>query len=196
MADQEHSFANPGPAGLAGLCVACFIFFALLTGRVTHDATPIMAFWLMGAAVVQLAAGLIELKDKALLGGNLMTFFGAFFCVTGAANFLGKHLMHANGVPFDAAIDGWGWLAATIFLLIMVPAYLKTASKAFFLTLVAAVVGVALLAFQDLGWVSGMSGAIAYALLITGILAFWNIAAMIINPVYGKEIIWTGKPFI
>jgi len=192
---QEHSFANPGPAGLGGLAVACFCFFALLNGYVGHGAGGILAFWLMGAAVVQLAAGFIELKDHNLLGGNLMTFFGAFFCVTGAASFLGKTLYAANGIEVDARIDGWAWIACAVFITVLLPCYLK-ANKVFFWTVVLADLAVLMIGLIDLKIGMGFLAPIAgWLLLGVGFGAFANIAAMVINPTYGKEIVKLGAPY-
>ena len=82
MATQQHSFANPAPAGLGALAMACFTFYAMFTGKVSHDALPLLACWLVGGAICQLTCGLIELKDHNISGGNVFLFFGAFFMAT------------------------------------------------------------------------------------------------------------------
>ncbi|MEI6856984.1 hypothetical protein [Psychrilyobacter sp.] len=43
--NQENKikeWSNPTPAGLVALAVACFCFFAILSGKVTHDAMPLL----------------------------------------------------------------------------------------------------------------------------------------------------------
>lgn len=42
MSNNNGGWANPAPAGLVALGVACFIFFALLSGKVTAGAMPLM----------------------------------------------------------------------------------------------------------------------------------------------------------
>ena len=84
MSNHQASWTSAGPAGLVALAVACFVFFALLTGRVEHSAIPIMGLWLIGGFVIQLVTALLELREGNMLGGNVFTFFSAFFMlVTG-----------------------------------------------------------------------------------------------------------------
>jgi len=52
---------------------------------------------LVGGANCQVAAGLIELKDHNIAGGNLMLFFGSFFMVTGALGMLLKPIWQLKG---------------------------------------------------------------------------------------------------
>ena len=60
--NEMKEWANPTPAGLVALAVACFGFFAILSGRVTHDAMPLLGAWLLGGFVVQFIVALLDLK--------------------------------------------------------------------------------------------------------------------------------------
>jgi succinate-acetate transporter protein len=193
MSQQEHSFANPGPAGLGALAIACFLFFALLTGRVEHASAPILGCWLVGGAICQIAAGLIELKDHNLAGGNLMLFFGAFFMATGAVSMFAKTIMGANGVAFDASIDGWAWLCAFLVLVCLTPCYLK-ANKIFFWVVVLADVAVGALALTDLG-IAKLGALAGWVLLAVGIGALYLVAATAINGTFGKTILPVPAPY-
>jgi succinate-acetate transporter protein len=194
MSQQEHSFANPAPAGLGALAIACFLFFALLTGQVEHAAAPILGCWLVGGAICQVAAGLIELKDHNLAGGNLMLFFGSFFMVTGAVGIFAKTIMAANGVVYDATIEGWAWLCAFLVLVCLTPCYLK-ANKVFFWVVILADIAVLSLALTDLKLVN--LGAFAgWVLLFTGLGALYLVAAIAINGTYGKPIIPLPAPYV
>ena len=126
MSQQEHTFASPQPAALAALAIACFAFFAILTGRVSHAAAPIAACWLVGGAVCQIIAGIMELKDHNISGGNVMLFFGAFFMLVAALGFSVTYRLHAAGLPFDGRIEGWCWLAGWVFLVTLTPCNLKS----------------------------------------------------------------------
>jgi uncharacterized protein len=194
-AAPAHSFANPGAAGLGALAVACFAFFALLTGKVSHGAAPILACWLVGGAVCQIAAGLIELKDHNIAGGNLMLFFGSFFMVTGAVGMFTKTDLAARGVAFDAGIEGWTWLASFFFLVMMTPCYLKS-NKVFFWVVVSADVAVLFLALADLKVAPFLAPYAGWVLLLTGLGALYLVAAIAINGTFGKPVIPLPAPYI
>ena len=55
---QEHSFATPGPAGLAALAVACFGFGAVFLGKVGLEGLPLLAAWLVGGFIAPTLGGL------------------------------------------------------------------------------------------------------------------------------------------
>ena len=199
MSQQEHSFASPGPAGLAALSIAGFAFFALLTGRVSHDAAPILACWLVGGAVCQVVAGLIELKDHDITGGNIMLFFGSFFMLVAALSLSTKYGLHAAGLPFDATIEGWCWLAGGGFLVIMTPCYLKT-PKLLFWAIVMADIAVLCIALMDLKVtvlpLPLMATVAGWLLLGVGLIGIYLGGATAINTTFGKSILPTTTPYV
>jgi succinate-acetate transporter protein len=87
---QEHSFATPGPGGLAALAVACFGFGAVFLGKVDLSGFPLLAAWLVGGCLVQYTTAVMELKDHNILGGNVFLFFSAFFMLAAALSVFGK----------------------------------------------------------------------------------------------------------
>jgi len=87
---QEHSFASPGPGGLAALAVACFGFGAVFLGLVDLNGLPLLAAWLVGGCLVQYTTAVMELKDHNILGGNVFLFFSAFFMLAAAISVFGK----------------------------------------------------------------------------------------------------------
>ncbi|MDR3270878.1 MAG: GPR1/FUN34/YaaH family transporter, partial [Peptococcaceae bacterium] len=114
MSNEKGAFTNPAPAGLVALAATLIMFFAYLTGRVDHSAQPVLACWLIGGFVIQCIVGVIELKDKNLLGGNLFLWFSGYFMLaTSAAMFLEFFGAHA-GFHFDTRIEGWAWIALTV----------------------------------------------------------------------------------
>jgi succinate-acetate transporter protein len=187
----SHPWANPAPAGLGGLMVACFMFWAMLTGRVGEGHALALGLWLLGAMVVQLAAGFIELRNGILTGGNLMLFFGSFFCVVGATTNIAKGL----GAPLDPVIQGWGWVAATLFIVALLPCYLK-ANKVFFFTVILAGIAVGMIAIMDITKSHALANTAGWLLMLVGIGSLLNIMAGVINPTFGREIIKLGKPFM
>jgi len=87
---NEHSFASPGPAGLAALAVACFGFGAVFLGKVDISGYPLLAAWLVGGGIVQYTGSVMELKDHNITGGNVFLFFSAFFMFAAALSVFAK----------------------------------------------------------------------------------------------------------
>ncbi len=199
MAQKEHSFASPAPAALGALAIACFAFFAILTGKVSHAAAPIVACWLIGGAVCQIAAGVIELKDHNISGGNVMLFFGAFFMLASALSLSAKYGLHTAGLHFDKTIEGWCWLAAWGFLVLMTPCYLK-APKLLFWGLVLADIAILCIALIDLKVTilppKLMATVAAWCLLVLGFIGLYLAGATAINTTFGRTILPPTTPYV
>lgn len=194
MSGHGGGWANPAPAGLVALAVACFTFFAVLCGKVEHTCIPLLGIWLIGGGIVQLIVGLIELNEGAVTGGNVFTFFAAFFMFVGAFEFLFKYFAALNGWQIDARIDGWAWLVLWIALWLWTPAYFKS-TLVMTLLVLCLDVAVPLVALRDLGILGASASPIAgYFLLFTGIFGLWQATAIFLNTTYGKTIIPTGGP--
>ncbi|MDL2269664.1 GPR1/FUN34/YaaH family transporter [Desulfosarcina sp. OttesenSCG-928-G17] len=195
---QEHSFANPGPSGLGALAMACFCFYALLSGKVTGAAMPILACWMVGGGIVQLTVGLIELKDHNLTGGNVFTFFAAFFMFATAFSLATKYGLTQAGLPMDTRIEGWGWLAGTGFLIAMTPNYLKSTKLLFCIVVL---LDVALLCITALDLQLDINRALfagiaAWTLLLSGCIAIYLVAAVSINTNFGRAVLPVPAPFV
>ena len=198
MSDSNGGWANPGPAGLVALAVACFIFFALLTGKVTPGAMPLMGCWLIGGFVVQILVAYIELKEGQIVGGNVFLYFSAFFMLVGGIEFFVKYFaaLQKWSIPLDARVDGWAWIVLSFCLVMWTPAYFKGTS---ILSLLVILVDIAVVqvAFLDLGILDPSFKLYAgYALLFAGILAMYLSAALVLNTAYGKSILPITKPWI
>lgn len=193
-------WADPAPAGLVALAMACFTFFAVYSGRVDASATPLLGIWLLGGFVVQLTVGLIELKQGNIVGGNVFLFFSAFFMFVTGLELLFKFFMTQNGITLDASIDGWAWLVLGIALVTWTPAYLKNSNGIMSLCVLALDIAVPLVAIKDLGLfgtgalLTVMSQIIAYSLLIAGILGLYVAAAVILNKTMGRAVIKVPGP--
>ncbi len=198
MSNNNGGWANPAPAGLVALGVACFIFFALLSGKVTAGAMPLMGCWLIGGFVVQLAVGIIELKEGQMTGGNVFLYFSAFFMLVGGMEFFIKYfaIVKEWSLPLDATVDGWAWLVLAFCLVLWTPAYFKGTS--ILATIVILVdIAVVQVAFLDLGVLNPtFKVTAAYPLLFAGILAMYLSSALILNSAYGKTILPITKPWI
>ena len=191
-AEQTNAFpapkewANPTPAGLVALAVACFCFFAMLNGLVEKSAMPLIGCWLLGGFVVQVIVGLLDLKGGNHAGGNTFLFFSAFFMLVGGIEMFVKHNGILSGAPADTRIDGFAWLALTVVLLLWTPAFLKSFNL---LSLIVLALDVALpfITLLDLQVLPpAFSPVPAYALLASGVIAMYFSAAMVVNTAYGR----------
>lgn len=181
-------WANPTPAGLVALAVACACFFALLTGRVQASAMPLVGCWLMGGFVIQLAVALLDLKGGNATGGNTFLFFSAFFMLVGGMEMLLKYQAIQSGAPLDARIDGYAWCILTLVVYLWTPAFFTRFSL---LSVVVLLLDVALpfIALTDLGVLEkSWSQVAAWSLLGAGLVAVYLGAAMVVNGAFGRKV--------
>ena len=189
-------WSNPTPAGLVALAIACFCFFALLSGRVTGGALPLLGCWLLGGFVVQFTVALVDLKGGNTTGGNTFLFFSAFFMLVGGLEMILKFNAVTNGIVLDAHIDGWAWLVLTLVLYMWTPAFFKTPLV---LTLIILALDVALpfIALMDLGILPKTYSVIpAWSLLMAGIFGIYLSAAIVVNTAFGRQIYPSPGPII
>jgi len=195
---SEHKgWANPGPAGLVALAVACFGFYALLSGTVKGTAVPVLGIWLLGGFVVQISVALIELKNGHVTGGNVFLFFSSFLMLVGGMEFIFKFFAAINGWKVDFTMDGWLWLPLFISLILWTPAYLKESSAIMSIVVLLIDVTVFFVTFMDMG-VLNHSYAItaSYIVVVAGCGAIYVAAAGILNTAFGKTVLPMPGPMI
>lgn len=195
---QEHSFASPGPAGLAALAVACFGFAAVFLGKVAVEGLPLLAAWLVGAGLVQYTTAVIELKDHNITGGNVFLFFSSFFCFAASLSVFAKFMLIKFGMKPAVVVEGWMWVAGAAFLTVVTPAYAKSNALMFMLVLIVDVV-LWMLVGIDSGWYGDpavLKPASAWMLVVTGSIALYLSGAFVCNTVFGKAVYWIPKPLI
>ncbi len=197
MSGHGSGWANPAPAGLLALAIACFTFYAILGGKVEHSCIPLLGCWLLGGAVVQYRVAVIELEEGATTGGNVFLFFSAFFMMVGGIEFIFKYLALANGWPaIDARIDGYAWLALWLGLWLWTPAYFKSPLV---MTLVVLFLDIAvpIVCLQDMGAIGhDYAWLAADTLLAAGLCGIYMASAIILNTEFGKVILPTGGALI
>jgi succinate-acetate transporter protein len=191
------ALANPAPAGLVALAVACFIYFANMTGQVGAGAIPLMGCWLIGGFVVQLVVGIIEILEGNTTGANVFTFFCAFFMLVGGIEMFVKFWASLNEIALDAHVDGWAWLALTVSLVLWTPAYLKESNAVMSLSVIAIDVAIIFITLMDIGVLGHEFKAIAgWGLFIAGWLGLYVAAAIVVNTAYKRNVLPLPGPLV
>lgn len=194
MIANEHSFASPGPAGLAALAVACFGFGAVFTGKVGLGGLPLLAAWLIGGGIVQYTVAIMELKDHNMTGGNVFLFFSAFFMFTAGISTIFKFLM-LSGVFGEiqplVVVEGYCWVAGAAFLTLVTPSYLKAPTPLFLIVLIVDVV-LWMIVGLDLGILDAAYKPIAGSMLfVAGAIALYLAGALVNNHAFGRTVMPT-----
>lgn len=192
---EVKEWSNPTPAGLVALAVACFCFFAILTGKVNHGAMPLLGCWLIGGFVVQFVVALLDLKGQNHTGGNTFLFFSAFFMLVGGMEMIMKFDLINKGIAFDAHIDGWAWLVLTLATLLWTPAFFRS-TRLLTMIVLALDVSLPFIALMDLGLLPKSYAVIpAWGLLFAGAVAIYLSSAIVVNTAYGKALYPLPGPF-
>lgn len=195
MIRENKEWSNPTPAGLVALAVACFCFYAILSGTVTNNAMPLIGIWLLGGFVIQFIVALLDLKSGNNTGGNTFLYFSAFFMLVGGLGMLLKFNMINKGITLDTRVDGWAWSVLTISLILWTPAFFKSTRL---LTIIVLILDVSLpfITLIDLGILSKTYAFIpAHGLLLAGIVAIYLASAIVVNTAYSKNIYPLPGPF-
>ena len=203
MSESQSSFANPIPAGLGSLAVACFAFGAVYLEKVTLAGYPLLAAWLVGGGIVQVITAIIELKNKNITAGNVFLFFSAFFMFSASLSVLAKFAMILaikNGMVSAAlfdfttykVIEGYCWVAGASFITIIIPSYVKAAPRPLTLMIVLLTTCLWIIAGLDLQLISDVDKfwhhCVGYLAIISGFLAIYIVGAVCNNTVFAREV--------
>ena len=192
---EKKEWANPTPAGLVALAVACFCFFALLCGMVEKSAMPLLGCFLIGGFVIQFVVALLDLKSGNHSGGNTFLYFSAYFMLVSGAEMFLKYY----GAGLDTRIDGWAWMVLMLVVALWTPAFYKGPALLFLIVLVLNV-AVPCIVVSDLKLfapeISAVFSKVAgCALLVCGLMGIYLSAALLVNATYGREVFKNPKPF-
>ena len=199
MSDQNRAgWANPMPAGLIALAIAVFIFYAMLTGKVTSEALPIAGIWLICGFFVQVIVGVIELKLGNSSGGNTFTWFSAYFMLATGSVWIFQYFAGINGWKIDHSITGWTWLAISLILWLEFPGFAKTMPLIVFALIFVLNLSLPLITGINLGLLDHHKyGPIAGNMAgLSGLLAIYSAAAIQVNTVFGKTVFPFPGPII
>lgn len=192
MANHDHPFANPGPAGQMVLAFYLCCLWPIATGQAPHELAAVLVPLGLAGGIVQLTAGIIELRNGTILGGNIMLAFSAFMFLGMGENLLKAfQILPAN----TTAVDGWIFLLMGIlmvgftfcfFVINLGSTIFMICTDVFFCS-----AGLSWLLHSSVLWkIAG------YSLPFVIIAILWNVFGVVINTHFGKEIIKMGPPLI
>jgi succinate-acetate transporter protein len=167
---DDISITNPKVLGLGSLGANLLLWQCYNFGYVNIFLVVALGMFLGG--VVQLIAGLLELRAGHNLGFYTFGLYGVFWVVM-AFIFIESptKVFAASGVPETWATLGWflvTWCIFTLFLLLLALRHHSVLSPIFFTLLI----GFALLT-ADAFWVAPLAKAIGAGILLAGALLSW-----------------------
>lgn len=175
---NDTGFADPSPVLTLIFATLCFSFWANTMGLLGEGAV-------LGIGILQLAVftsytvgGVILLRKGNGFGGNTFMIFATVFGGVGGLTHVSMTAASVRDVPFCYQLCGIAFLAASVFLLAMVPALLYKGS----------VCDVLMFLFGGLGVLGyGLTGAgiapavvnypAAWCLLVDGVVGFYTVIA-------------------
>ena len=193
---SAHTAASPGPGALCALSVVCFCFFALLTGRVPHEAAPALISICLAGGLIQMIAAVMDLNHGDLVGGTTFFVFGGFFMLATGINQAVHFVAALCKYSFSPAMDGWFFLVLGIVLVLLTPSF-ATVSSVFFITLILADAAVLLLGLVNLKLAGhAMIVLAAWLILLVGLIGLYLVFAQVLNTALGRMIFPMGTPLI
>jgi len=197
MANEHSGWANPMPAGLIALGLACIIFYALLTGKIPPDGLGVVGFWLLAGFFIQVIVGVLELKLGSISGGNTFLWFSAYFMLASGCVYLLEFYAHMVGWHINPVIEGWAWVGITFVMWLLFPTFLKTMPLTVALLISIMNFDAFLITGLKLGLLAKSYAPIAGNVIgLAGLLGLYSAAAIINNTVYGRAILPFPGPII
>lgn len=187
-AETRQTIADPAPLGLAAFALTTFTFCGITAGWLPSDEAAVaLAPALLYGGIAQFVAGIIALFRNDVFAGTALASYGCFWA---GHWYLGTHDVFGLGADAGQA-NGYmtlGWAIFTVFLLIGS----WRVSYGMFATFVVLLPAFIFLALGGLLNSTGLTQVGAYLGFITGLLAWYNSAAGVLNPLYGRPILPVG----
>ncbi|TAJ43257.1 acetate uptake transporter family protein [Methanofollis fontis] len=192
VASHDHPFANPGPAGLMVLAFYLCCLWPIATHQAPHDLAVVLVPLGMAGGIIQLVAGIIELRNGQIMTGNILLAFSTFMFLGMGENLLkALEIMPANTM----AVDGWIFLLMGILMCgftighlpgPLAPFLFMIATDLFFVP-----AGLYFLTGYDILWtVAG------WDLPFVVIAIVWVVLGTVLNSVYGRTVLPLGPSLI
>ncbi|MEW8959954.1 MAG: hypothetical protein AB2448_12785 [Moorella sp. (in: firmicutes)] len=185
-------WANPGPAGLMVLGFYLGCLWPVATGMAPRELVFLLVPLGLAGAIVQTIAGVIELRNGAILPGNILLAFSAFMWFGFGEKLL--QALHLVGHE-TAAVDGWVFLIMALLMVGFTPGFFlaNTAATLFMLATDVFFLSAALswlLNSRFLWFVAGWS------LPFVIIFIIWQAIGDVLNSHFGRVVIPMGPKLI
>jgi succinate-acetate transporter protein len=195
MADSQNNavpFSNPFSFGVMGLAVAAFALASVLMGYAGTGTAAFIPWAIMFGGFAQLIGGLIDLRNKSILGGTALSLYGLLWISLGI-----EFILKGAGWEVSAILGG----NVDIMLLLMSLGFtygFASTNLITFLILVEIDFVFVGLFLHKLGIVHGawLTDALGVIVYIIGICAWYAATAFLLNTHYGKKILPMGPALI
>ncbi len=183
-AAADLPFAEPTPLGLIGLCMGCAALLPIAFGAKLGPQGLVTAavFCFLFGFGCQLTAGLLNFKNKNLLGATVFTAFAFNWALNAWALYAAS-----QGRPADHTVL-LATEAASLLLFIPLTYAFGFHSKLLFAFLLDIDIIYACKLLRGYGGVAGLELVIALATLALGLIALWIALAMLVNPVVKRPL--------
>jgi len=185
----EQKFGNPAVVGLGGFGLTTLVLQFHNVGWMPSIG-PVVWLGLIFGGIAQMIAGLQEMKTGNNFGYCAFTGYGAFW-VALALILLGNKLGLFTASTTDV---GWFLVAYTLFTAILWVGSLRIHGAMAF-TFTTLLIGFILLDLAHFGfpWLTVVAG---YELMVCAFSAWYMMARIILNEIYGRELLPAGKPWV
>ncbi|MCB1905916.1 MAG: acetate uptake transporter [Rhodocyclaceae bacterium] len=187
MSDQK--LGNPAVVGLAGFGLTTFLLQFHNVGWMSGIG-PVVWVGLVLGGTAQLIAGLQEMKTGNNFGYCAFTSYGAFWIAL-CLILLGNKFDVYKSSTTDI---GWFLVAWTLFTTILWVGSLRIHGAMAF-TFTTLLIGFILLDLAHFGF-EKLTVLAGYELMICAAAAWYMMARIILNELYGREVLPAGKPWI
>ena len=184
----EQKLGNPAVVGLAGFGLTTIVLQFHNVGWMGMG--PVIWLGLVFGGLAQFIAGLQEMKTGNNFGYCAFTSYGAFWIAL-ALLLIGNHYELYKASTTDV---GWFLVAWTLFTAILWVGSLRI-HAAMALTFTLLLIGFILLDLAHFGY-PGLTVVAGYELMACALMAWYMMARIILNEIFGREILPAGKPWI
>jgi len=191
MAEEAkwRPFANPAPLGLGGFALTTFILNVHNAG-ILKDVATALPLGLFYGGLAQLCAGLLEFGTGNTFGMTAFGSYGAFWIALATLVYFKDNAVLPGFKDFHGALL-WTLIAWTIFTFIMwIPTFKK--AKALWIVFASLLILFVLLDIhvamgsKPIGVFAGYEG------IWTAFTAWYLMAAELINPAFGRDVLPIG----
>ena len=184
---EDDVTANPAPLGLMGFGITTVLLNIHNIG-VFGIGSMILAMGLFYGGIAQVIAGIMEWKKNNTFGTVAFTSYGLFWL-----SFAGIHILPALGMAEPANKNA---LAYYLFMWCLFTAVLYVATlkldKATQVVFLLLTILFFLLGLVDITGIKAIGQIAGYVGILTGLSAFYNAAAQILNEIYDKTVLPRG----